>query len=131
METHQFRASVQYGDWKGTSAANDSDMTGPRDWLKKQGHMKDGEVLLGVRFFAHGNHAARKDPVQAEFLLVQLGDHDNVKAMIEAASGPIEVRSVKTDMSFVDFFGLFKRFNVAFSAYGMLDEREYRILPID
>jgi len=128
MGTHQFRASVQYGDWKGTSAADGADMIGPRDWLKKQGHMKDGEFLLGVRFFAGGNHAAHKDPVHAEFLLVQLGDHDNVKAMIEAAAGPVVVRSVKTDMSFVDFFGLFKRFSVAFSAHGMLDEREYTYL---
>jgi hypothetical protein len=128
METHQFRASVQYGDWKGTSAADRSDMNGPHDWLKKQGHMKDGEFLLGVRFFIGGNHAAHKDPVHAEFLLAQLGDHANVKAMIEAAPGPVVVRSVETDMSFVDFFGLFKRFSVAFSDRGMLDGHEYKIL---
>lgn len=127
METRQFKASVQYGDWKGTSAGDGADMIGPREWLTKQGHMKDGEFLLGVRFSVVGN-PAHKEPVYAEFLLVQRGDHDNVKAMIEAASGPITVRSVKTDMSFVDFFGLFKRFSVAFSAFGMLEEREYTCL---
>ena len=130
MQTQHFKASVQYGDWEGTSAADGADKGDAHDWLKQHGHSKDGEFLLGVRLFAGESHGVHRDPVSVEFLLAQAGDHDNVKNMIHAAQGrPIVVRSVKVQMGLLEFFGLFKRFSIAFSSHGMLgDDQEYTYL---
>jgi hypothetical protein len=66
-----------------------------------------------------------EDPVYVTFLLASPRDHDSVKAEIQSARGPIMVRRVHIEMKLLEFFGLFKRFSVAFSSHGMLNEREY------
>lgn len=125
MATEKFIASVQYGDWKGTSAADGADRNGLRDWLEANGHKKPDEFLLGVSIFVGENHGVHKDPIYVYFLLASPGDHDSVKAMIDSSQGPIKVRKVSVEMKLTEFFGLFKRFSIAFSSHGMLGERDY------
>ncbi len=125
MTTGTFRASVQYNDRKGTSAADDADHKGASEWLKENGHIEDGEFLLGIKMFAGESHGTHEDPVYVEFLIATLGDYDNVKTMIESSAGPIEVRSVRVEMGLTDFFGLFKRFDVRLSRDNMLEGLEY------
>lgn len=125
MPTETFRASVQYGDWKGTSAADNADKGDAEDWLEAKGHKKPDEFLLGVTLWAGENQGKHKDPVSVTFLLASPRDHDSVKAQIQSAGGPVMVRRVQVEMKLLEFFGLFKRFSVAFSSHGMLDEREY------
>lgn len=125
MTTETFRASVQYNDWKGTSAADDAGNNDASDWLRENGHIEDGEFLLSIKMFAGENHGKHKDPIFVEFLITTPGDFDNIKSMIESSTGPIEVRSVKVQMNLVDFFGLFKRFDVTLSRDNMLEGREY------
>lgn len=125
MTTGTFRASVQYNDWKGTSAADDADKNDASDWLKVNGHIEDGEFLLGIKMFAGENHGRHEDPVYVEFLIATPGDYDNVKSMIEASAGPIEVRSVRVDMALTTFFGLFKRFDVTLSRDKILEDHDY------
>jgi hypothetical protein len=125
MPTEKFLASVQYGDWKGTSAADGADRNGPRDWLEANGHKKSDEFLLGVSIFASENHGVHKDPIYVNFLLASPGDHDSVKAMIDSTQGPVKVRKVLVEMKLTEFFGLFKRFSIAISSHGMLGERDY------
>jgi len=125
MTTETFRASVQYNDWKGTSAADDADKNDASDWLRENGHIADGEFLLGIKMFAGENHGKHEDPAFVEFLTTTPGDYDNVKSMIESSTGPIEVRSVKVQMNLIDFFGLFKRFEATLSRDNMLEGHEY------
>ena len=125
MATEKLMASVQYGDWKGTSAADGADINGPSEWLQANGHKKSGEFLLGVDMFVGETHGAHKDPVHVSFLLASPGDHDSVKAMIDSKQGPVNVRKVSVEMKLTEFFGLFKRFSIAFSSHGMLDDRDY------
>ena len=125
MTIEKFRASVHYNDWKGTSAADSADKNGASEWLKENGHMENGEFLLGIKMFAGENHGTHKDPVFVEFLLATPGDFDNIKSMIASSNSPIEVRSVKIDMVLTEFFGLFKRFDVTLSSDSMLDGLEY------
>lgn len=126
MTTDTFKASVRYNDWKGSSAADSADQNGASEWLRENGHINDGESLLGVKMFAGENHGVHKDPVFVEFLIATPGDYENVKAMIEGSTGPVEVRSVRVDMKLSEFFGLFKRFDVTFSRDSMLEGLEYR-----
>jgi len=125
MTTDTFKASVQYNDWKGSSAADSADNNGPSDWLREKGHINDDEFLLGVKMFAGENHGVHEDPVHVEFLIATPSDFENVKAMIEGSAGPVEVRSVRIAMELSKFFGLFKRFDVALSRGSMLEGLEY------
>lgn len=128
MGTARFIASVQYDDLKGSAAADRADKKGPEEWLKSNGHKNENEFLLGITMYAGENHGAHKDPVHVDFLLATPGDHDSIKAMIDSAHGPVEVRKVSVEMNLVEFFGLFKRFSVALSSHGMLGEHEYTYL---
>lgn len=40
MTIERFRASVQYNDWKGSSAADNADKNGSSTWLKKTDILK-------------------------------------------------------------------------------------------
>lgn len=124
MATEKFKASVQYGDWKGTAAADRADQDDPERWLIKQGKKKPDEFLVGIEIWAGENHGKHKDPISVTFLLAALPDHDTVLGKIGTGK-PLPVRKVREDMALVDFFGLFKRFSVSISNHGMLTDREY------
>ena len=125
MQTQNFKASVQYGDMTGTVAVDRRDKGNADQWLQDRNLKQEGEFLLGITFYAGENHGAHKDPISVEFLLTTPGDHDNVKAMIDASTGPVLVRRVRQSMPVTEFFGLFKRFSLNFSSHGMLNGREY------
>jgi len=125
MTTERFKASVQYNDWKGSSAADNADQKGLLEWLKENGQINDNEFLLGVKMFAGENHGVHEDPVYVEFLLATPGNYKNIKSMIEESTGPIEVRKIRTEMNLTDFFGLLKRFEVTLSRDNMLEGIEY------
>jgi hypothetical protein len=120
MPTELFKARTQYNDFVGTSAADGADVVDFEKWMRKNGHMRDGELLVGIELWAGEYHGEQKDPVHVNALLMQPGDHDSVKAAIEAAKGPIPVRQESIEMNLKDFFALFKRFSVSFSRRGLL-----------
>jgi len=124
MTTETFKASVQYGDWKGTAAADRADQNDAEHWLEKSGKKKADEFLVGIEIWAGENHGKHKDPVSVTFLLASLPDHDTVQGQIKTGK-PLQVRRVREDMNLVEFFGLFKRFSVAISNHGMLTGLEY------
>jgi len=130
MVTERFVASVQYDDWKGTSAADSADDNSPNSWLEDNGYSGPDDVLIGITMFAGENHGQHQDPVYVEFMLMPLEGHDNIKSKLDAGGDPVEVKRVGVEMNLADFFGLFKRFNVAFSfkaglgGPGVLDGRE-------
>ena len=125
MTIETFKASVQYNDWKGSSAADSADVARMSKWLEEHGYKENGEFLLGIKMFAGENHGEHKDTVFVELLFSTPGDYENVKTMIESSKGAIEVRSVKVDMSLTEFFGLFKRFDITLSKDSMLEGLEY------
>ena len=47
MYVQTFKAGVQYGDWKGTSAADDSDQDRLYDWIEKANLKKEGVDSIG------------------------------------------------------------------------------------
>ena len=125
MHAEKFSASVQYGDLKGSAAADRADRGNADDWLKNNGLKQEGEFLLGITLYVGENHGKHEDLIYAEFLLASAGDHDNVQSMINENAGPILVRRVKKEMPLAQFFGLFKRFSVHLSSHGMLEGKDY------
>lgn len=115
---------MQYGDWKGTAAADRADQNDAEHWLEKNGKKEPGEFLVGLELWAGEHYGKHEDQVSVMFLLASAGDHDAVLAQIES-NDPLKVRRLREEMKIVDFLGLFKRFSVALSAHGMLNDRQY------
>ena len=126
MTFDTFRASVQYGDLKGTAAADRADQKGADEWLEKKGLKQPSEFLLGVELWVGENHGAHKDPVHVHFLLVNFAGYENVKVMLEETQGPVGVRRVSEKMPISEFLALYKRFSVCLSPSGLLDGRELK-----
>ena len=128
MHVTPFKACTKYADFKGTSSIDESDKTGPREFLKAKGLLPEGEFLLGIQADTSELHGKWKDPIIVTFFFAQPGDHDSVKAMIEDSNGSIMVRRVQVDMVLTEFMAMFKRFSVAFSSHGMLEGHEITYL---
>ncbi len=92
MATEKFLASVQYGDWKGTSSADEADRKGLQEWVKANHYNKSDEILLGVSIYVGENYEAHQAPIFVNFLFASPGDHDSVKSMIDSSQGPVNVR---------------------------------------
>jgi hypothetical protein len=120
MHIELFKASTKYGDFKGTSAADGGDMLNATKFLQNAKLMNDGEFLIGIEFGTGEMHGKFDGGIAVTFFLCQPGDHDNVKAMIDAANGPVMVSA--------DFMKMFKRFSVSFSRHAMLEGREITYL---
>lgn len=118
-----FKASTQYGDWEGTSAA-DEQPTSIRDYLKKNGLMKKNEFLLAVTLYV-GEHAY-DSPFVRVFLFEEGGKYESVKDALVAIKGPIPVRSVELKLTTEEFLELFKRFDVMLTWQGLeLEGRDF------
>jgi hypothetical protein len=125
MTTERFRASVQYGDFKGTAAADGADRNDASQWLTDRGLKAEHEFLVGLTLLVGENRGVHEDPVSVRFLLAERGDHDTVKAAIDSSNEAFPVRCVRTEMPIAEFLGLFKRFSVYISNHSMLEGKEY------
>ncbi|HGS4438111.1 TPA: hypothetical protein ACMD15_003422 [Vibrio cholerae] len=126
MHINKFKASVQYNDWKGTSAADTADLKRFSSWLKEEGHIEENDFLVGIKVFVGENHGEHKDPVFVSFMVVPLKDGETVQQRIESANGAVEVKVIKIDMSINEFLSFFKRVEVALSACKEFDGCDYK-----
>jgi hypothetical protein len=118
-----FKASAQYGDWKGTVAA-DSQPSGLREWLEENKLIEDGEFLVAATLYV-SEHNFDSPHVRA-FVFENARKFESVRDAIAATKGPIPVREVRVNLSTEEFFDLFKRFDVMLTWHGLeLEGREY------
>ena len=103
MEREQFKAHVQYDDWKGSVAADGADQEDFSDFLRDNGVLKAGEIVKGISFFS----AERFFDVEA-YILDQAG----------------ELRKENVKITLGDFFNKFKRFSIKMSRNGEFDGQE-------
>jgi hypothetical protein len=120
-----FKASVQYGDLKGSVAADNADMTGASKWLSDNGHIIDGEYVTGIRMWAGENHGSHEDPVSVTFLISELKGYENIPEMLQASGEPLEFKKISVDMNLTDFFALFKRLEITLSNTGLIEGKTY------
>lgn len=128
MTVETLHAGTQYGDFKGSAAADRSDHVHAGEWLRHNGHMTDDEFLIGIDFSVGENHGVHRDPIHVAFLIFEAKGYDNVAAHIAQlpAGQPVDVRRISVEMNLVDFFALFKRFNVTLTPLEGMQDREYR-----
>lgn len=112
-----FKAQAQYGDWVGDAHADDADLAGIRAWIADQGLLKEGETVVGVKFYA-GAH----DFISIKALVVPENTYDTSKAYIDAkrAQGAIPLRQVDLALTAAEFLRHFKRFSVVLGVRGLL-----------
>ena len=121
MYTDKFKAGVRYNDWTGTSAYDDADQDRLCDWIEKKKLKNDNEFLVGVEMYAD----IYNDDVSVKLLFLPIDGFDNVELKLASFDGAAQVRITEVEMSLKEFMGLFKRFNIAISRYGIFEGREY------
>ncbi|MEX2109069.1 MAG: hypothetical protein WD802_00500 [Gemmatimonadaceae bacterium] len=115
---------MQYNDFVGSSAADRAGIGGPEDWLRERKLMQSDDFVLGIEIWAGENDGVHRDPITVHFLLVK-GSFDSAKETIGSSSRRVPVRRVTVDIGVAEFMGLFKRFSVAISPGGMLNDKTY------
>ncbi|HDZ9337730.1 TPA: hypothetical protein RUZ37_002854 [Vibrio cholerae] len=123
MET--FKASVQYGDMKGSSAADEADLEHAATWLEKSGDISKNEFVVGISMWVGENHGTHTDPVSVKFLVTELNGYASIPEMLKANSDSFEVRVVRKDMNIADFLALFKRLAITLSTGGIIEGKSY------
>jgi hypothetical protein len=110
-----FKASTQYGDWKGSASADRSDANTLRDLLEQQGLLRAGEFLVGAKLWVGENHNNKLGRVIVTAYLIDGSHFDNVKQAIADAGDGLKLREVDVALTLEEFFSLFKRFEVSLS----------------
>jgi hypothetical protein len=110
----KFRAGTQYGDWKGTAAADEPGVDNAFDELfEATGEVEpDKEIMIGFEFsnlegsfyltgYFHRKPAENKS-----------GWYPTLNEQFQRENGPIKVKTVRVEITLEEFFKHFKRFNV-------------------
>lgn len=120
------KASVQYGDWEGTAAADESDGVKMRDLLEKSLPLKGDEFVVSIELFVGESHRGKVAKPYISALVFHKADFDTAAAALKTTPDPLRLRKVRVDISLDEFLGLFKRFAVTLSRRGLvLIGREY------
>lgn len=120
------RAGVQYDDWRGTSAADNTDKADMLNYLQGKGLIQSGEFLVGVDVWIGENHGGPSIDASVTVLLATGNGYDTVRERLDAESDPLQLRKVEFDIPLADLFGLFKRFNIVITRKGLgLEDRSY------
>lgn len=114
---------IQYNDYKGEAAADNSDVLSVSRWLKEEGHLGEDESVVGISMSVGENQGKHEDPVYVRFLVLNYDEYQSV-----IRKNPIPVKVIDLEMAIADFLALFKRFEVAISDNGELDGREFEIV---
>lgn len=122
MATDKFKASVQYNDLKGSSAADRADINHAQKWLTDEGHCEEGEYLVGLKAYI-GEYLEEDTPVLVDFLIDTSGQ--NINIMSGAEDDPINLKKIHLEFSVLDFFRLFKRFEITLSTDEDLENKHY------
>jgi hypothetical protein len=110
----RFSARVQYDDWRGQAAADNSSGAGIRDLLRQRKLIHDGQFVVGLDF-----SALERAFVHVTAILIDAENYEAAAQALAAAGDPIKVRKVTVDLSVNEFFTLFKRFHITLSPKGL------------
>lgn len=126
MSTDTFKASVQYNDLTGSSAADRADMSDATTWLKAKGLINNNELLVGYEIYVSPllSGTSGSVTISTTFLLAATGDVGSFAEDVRGG-GTIKLRKVVQDLSPEVFFSLFKRFSLTLSSGGLLEGHEY------
>jgi len=116
-----FSASVQYNDWKGTAAADDADNLSVQAFFRANGLPIDAHIVAVRAYYL----SAAPGKISVRGVYADGRGFDSVQAQIESAD-TLRFKEIELELTFADFFKMFKRFNVVLPQKGLgLEGREY------
>ncbi|MGN3747526.1 hypothetical protein [Proteus mirabilis] len=127
MSIEKFNANVQYDDYKGTTAADKQDINDVYKYLEKKQQRNKNEFIVGISLYAHDLALNPAYELSVRFFLSDLQGESDVPTLIKSKN-PLSVKEVKIDMSYREFFQLFKRFNLTLSPKALLENKEIDII---
>lgn len=121
-----FKAHVQYDDWKGSAAADNADLEALSGYLRNAGMLSDSEFLVGFKAYI-GTPDINGDPYfSAAAFIVTAGNYEGSLQKV-LAEDPVEVFRKDIELGVLEFFKLFKRFEFVLTHRGFdLQGRKYR-----
>ena len=115
-----FRASVQYGDWKGTAAADNIDFYAFYKHLLGRGLISETDFLVGIHLWIGENRpGVVQPPYVTAFLLEGIDNFESAEAALRSMRDPLDLKRVRVNLTLNEFMGLFKRFSIAIAARGL------------
>jgi hypothetical protein len=124
-----FRASVQYGDWRGTAAADNADFMAFYRLLQEKRLITETDFLVGIHVWIGENHGGQvQPPYITAYLLEGIDNYENAEAALRTMRDPLDLKRVRVKLTLNEFLGLFKRFSIALAPRG-LDITGREILP--
>lgn len=127
-----FQASVQYGDWEGTAAADDADHGAFEKYMRGQGLLQSGEWVLATSLWIGENQGGKLGYISVRAFVYSKADTmDNLVEVLNRLNGPIPCRTVDIKLGLEEFLVLYKRFAVMLTRRGLgLGGREFDV-PAD
>ena len=123
-----FKAKTESNNFKGSSAADESDSHKPEKWLRDNGYINDGEFVTGIDFSFQENHEENSDLVNVQFLVFKSESLENITKIITQKYDPLALRKIDVQMNFKEFFFLFKHLNITLSLNGVLEGRDIKYI---
>lgn len=124
MTTERFIAATQYDDYTGTAAA---ETQGFSEFLKSKNLILENEFIIGIDFSPVESNSKGKKEIFLQIYLVKDFNYENYRENTKFET-ILDVRKVETYLDIVQFFDLFKRFNVSISWQALLENKELRII---
>jgi hypothetical protein len=122
----RFQAGTQYGDWKGTAAADEygGGANSFEELFEATGKVdKNNEILIGFEFYAGEGYFYLRGYYHPKSQSPDIGGwFPTLNRDFSREPGPIQVKAVKAEITQEDFFKHFKRFNI------VLVERNFEII---
>jgi hypothetical protein len=133
MSPLHFQANTQYGDWKGTAAADEhgGGDTSIEELFEATGHVnKDNEILIGLEFYASEGFFFLRGYYHPKSQGSDVGGWiPTLNRDFQKEHGPIRVKSLKVEITRDEFFKYFKRFSVVLVERNLdIIGREYEIV---
>lgn len=123
MYSRSFKAGVQYDDFIGTLAADSGDLTNFRHKLRQDGLINEDEFVIGVNFSPLGQYSGQDKEISVDYYILDRFNFEDFRDQIRNGAKPV-TRKINQDLTFREFFDLFKRFNGVLSWKGLIDQLE-------
>jgi hypothetical protein len=115
-----FEASVQYGDWRGTAAADNAEFYAFYKLLLGKRLISETDFLVGIHVWIGENHEGQvQPPYITAYLLEGVSNYESAEAALRSMSDPLDLKRVRIKLTLNEFLGLFKRFSIAISPRGL------------
>ena len=108
----KLKASVQYDDLIGTTAADRADKNDLEAYLVAKGLIKrPNELIVAVRFWSGENHRGPVSDASITVVIADVTGYETLDELLKDRNRP-RFRGVRLEMTNDEFFGCFKRFSV-------------------